>query len=114
MKSEQPTESNGTITKKDFVDRLTKRLKFLVADNLSRKDAQIIFDELFGREGLIASGLRDGKKVQLTGFGTFAMKKRKAKQGRNPRTGEPVPVPPHLSVVFEQGTILSEMKQNLS
>ena len=50
---------------------------------------------------LIASiqrGLKKDKAVQIVGFGTFAVKNRKARMGRNPATGEPIKIPPKTVV----------------
>lgn len=44
--------------------------------------------------------LRTGDKVVISGFGSFHVKMRRAKKGRNPRTGAPVPVPPRRAVRF--------------
>ena len=52
------------------------------------------------------SALKKGEKVQLIGFGTFEVKKRAARQGRNPRTGETIKIPASKSVAFTAGTAL--------
>ena len=45
--------------------------------------------------------LREGDKVVISGFGSFHVKMRRAKKGRNPKTGTPVPVPPRKVVRFK-------------
>ncbi len=71
--------------------------------NLTKKDIKIIVDELFNLiENEIKNG-EDGKKIQISGFGTFTVKKRKAKVGRNPRTNEEKIVPERLGVSFKPG-----------
>ena len=52
---------------------------------------------------LIIGAVVDGDKVQIPGFGTFQAKKREARQGRNPRTGEVVEVPASKAPVFRAG-----------
>ncbi|MBI4055022.1 MAG: HU family DNA-binding protein [Elusimicrobia bacterium] len=47
------------------------------------------------------NSLRSGEKVVLSGFGSFRVKMRKARKGRNPKTGQEVPVPPRRAVRFK-------------
>ena len=58
----------------------------------------------------IAKGLKKDKNktVQLIGFGTFRVKKRKARKGVNPRTGEKIKIPASKTVVFRPGKALKE------
>ncbi|MFA5393852.1 MAG: HU family DNA-binding protein [Candidatus Ratteibacteria bacterium] len=50
--------------------------------------------------GEIEDGILERKSIQLRPLGTFVVKKRRAKMGRNPFANEPVPVPEHLTVIF--------------
>ena len=50
--------------------------------------------------GAIARSLKKGKKVTLVGFGTFSVSKRKARKGRNPRTGEAIKIPAKTVLKF--------------
>lgn len=54
----------------------------------------------------IAKSLKKGKKVTLVGFGTFAVTKRKARKGRNPRTGEAIKIPASKTPKFSAGKAL--------
>ncbi len=56
----------------------------------------------------IAGALKDGDEVHLTGFGTFSVAYRKASEGRNPRTGEPIQIPASKLPKFKAGKILKE------
>lgn len=56
----------------------------------------------------IGTALEKGEKVQLAGFGTFSLHHREAKMGRNPKTGEEVPVPAHNYPGFKPGKGLKE------
>ncbi len=58
--------------------------------------------------GWMTDQLRKGKKVTLSGFGTFRVHHRKARKGRNPRTGEPLIIPSARFVRFKAGTSLRE------
>ncbi len=57
---------------------------------------------------IIAASLKDGDRIELRNFGIFQVKKRKKRIGRNPKTGEVVPIPERLTVVFKPGL---EMKK---
>ena len=59
----------------------------------------------------IADALARGDRVELRGFGAFAVKRRDARTGRNPRTGETVPVEEKVIPVFKTG---KEMRQRLN
>jgi DNA-binding protein HU-beta len=56
----------------------------------------------------IQKGLKKQGTVSLVGFGTFAVKKRKARMGRNPQTGEPLKIKASKSVGFKAGRPLKE------
>ncbi len=56
----------------------------------------------------IGTGLKSDAMVQLVGFGTFQVKDRKARVGRNPQTNEPIQIPASKSVGFRPGTKLKE------
>lgn len=54
----------------------------------------------------ITKGVKKDKKVQIIGFGTFEVKKRAARTGRNPKTGESMPIPASKSVGFKASAAL--------
>ena len=54
----------------------------------------------------IANGVREDRKVQLIGFGTFEVKNRAARMGRNPKTGEPMQIQASKSVGFKASSTL--------
>jgi DNA-binding protein HU-beta len=58
--------------------------------------------------GGIREGLQSDKSVTLTGFGTFEVKERKARIGRNPQTGEPIQIESGRRVGFRVGKALKE------
>jgi DNA-binding protein HU-beta len=78
--------------------------------DLSSRQARQVVDTIFspGKEGLIASALLSGKKVQITGFGTFETRKRKAREGRNPQTGERIKIAASRFPAFHAGKALRE------
>jgi DNA-binding protein HU-beta len=76
---------------------------------LSRSDAAKAVDALFDPDdGLIPLALRSGDKVQITGFGTFETRSRKARTGRNPRTGTAIRIGPTISASFRPGKALKD------
>ncbi len=58
--------------------------------------------------GALTEALAGGKKVQVTGFGTFEVRHREARMGRNPRTGEPVQIKASNAPAFKAGKALKE------
>lgn len=56
----------------------------------------------------VTAQLKSGRKVSFSGFGTFTVSKRKARTGRNPRTGAPITIPASKVPVFRAGTRLKE------
>jgi DNA-binding protein HU-beta len=78
--------------------------------SISARQARAVVDSIFspGKEGVIASALLSGKKVQITGFGTFETRKRKAREGRNPQTGERIKIAASRFPAFHAGKALRE------
>ena len=75
------------------------------ATQISKKDAGRIVDAVF--EGITGS-LKKGDEVRLPAFGTFAVTKREAKEGRNPRTGETINIAAALQPKFKPGKALKD------
>ena len=59
----------------------------------------------------VTAALKDGDKVQIAGFGTFEVRERAARLGRNPRTKESVEIPASKSPVFKAGKALKDAVQ---
>lgn len=87
------------MTKKDIVLKITDET------GLKQVDVKRVVQKTFD---CIVESLTRGEKVELRNFGVFKLKERRSRTGRNPRTGETVPVPPRKVVVFKAGL---EMKQ---
>lgn len=73
--------------------------------NLTKADATRALDATI--EGIV-TGLKKEKKVALVGFGTFSAKKRKARQGINPLTKEPIQIPAKVVASFKAGSKLKD------
>lgn len=88
------------MTKAELVDGVAKNA------NLSKKDAEVIVQAVL--ESIIES-LQNGEKVELRGFGSFRLRERASRQGRNPKTGEKVFVPAKKVPYFKPGKDLKEL-----
>ncbi|CCO08628.1 HU family DNA-binding protein [Desulfotomaculum varum] len=77
---------------------------------LSKKDAEKAVSAVLSA---IEEALAKGDKIQLVGFGTFESKPRKAREGRNPQTGETIQIPATRVPVFKAGKVLKDAVSNL-
>lgn len=73
--------------------------------NITKKDAEIAVSATFEA---ITDALCDGEKIQLVGFGSFEVKKREARVGRNPKTKEAIEIPATKAPVFKAGKLLKD------
>ena len=76
--------------------------------NLSKADAGRVVDALFNADGVIAGEMRGGARVQITGFGTFQVRDRAARTGRDPRTGQPIAIKAAKVPSFKAGQGLKD------
>ena len=83
------------MNKRQLVNALADRL------GQSKAIAARAIDALFGSDSLIAAELRRGRKVQLSGFGTFEPRRRQARTARNPRTGRTMAIKASLAPAFK-------------
>ena len=79
------------MNKSDLMDIIAKKTS-------TKKDATAAIDELFES---MKEALAKGERVQIAGFGSFSVKERQARMGRNPRTGEAVEIPARKVVKFK-------------
>jgi len=73
--------------------------------NITKKDADKIVNAFFAT---VESALKAGDKVQLVGFGTFEVRERQARKGRNPQTGEEISIPSTKVPAFKAGKALKD------
>ena len=71
----------------------------------SKKDAEKAVNAIIDS---IAEALESGDKVQLVGFGTFEVRQREAREGKNPRTGEEITIPASKAPAFKAGKALKD------
>jgi len=93
------------MNKSDLVDALAD------AADMTKADASRAISALFDSDGVIAKQLDGDYLVQITGFGTFEAKHRKARMGRNPRTGEAIQIPASKTPGFRAGKGLKDAIQ---
>lgn len=98
--TESPSDDGDSVTKRDLIDELVARYP-----RFSRRDAEVMVNEIF--EGL-AESLRDGERIEIRGFGSFVVRHRQARTGRNPRTGRRVDVEAKRVPFFKVGKELRE------
>jgi len=73
--------------------------------DLTKKEAERLINALFAS---IEEALSQGDKVQLVGFGTFEVRDREARKGRNPQTGEEIEIPATKVPAFKAGKALKD------
>ena len=73
---------------------------------LTKKHSEVIVDTVFRS---IITALRRGEKIELRGFGSFRLRQREPRKGRNPKTGDRVDVPPKKVPYFKPGKELKEL-----
>ena len=88
-----------TLTKAHIIENLFAKNLFTKGES-----AQII-ETLFE---LIKQSLQNGEDVMISGFGKFAIKEKHQRRGRNPKTGEPITLPPRRVVAFKLSSTLRE------
>lgn len=93
------------MTKAELVEKVSAKI------NLTKKDTERVVNIVFGS---IIQALAGGDKVELRGFGSFRVRSRESRDGRNPRTGDTVAIPPKKVPFFKAGKELREMVDSKS
>lgn len=92
------------MNKGELVDAVVSNM-----DNMTKKQADAIISAILES---IQESVADGNKVTLVGFGTFEPRKRQAREGRNPKTGEPMHIPETVVPAFSAGKHFKERVAN--
>ncbi len=87
------------MTKADLIEAVVERLE--LPRTLAERAVNLVFDE-------ITSRMQQGDKVNISGFGTFVVSDRKARQGRNPKTGDMIDIPASRAAKFRPGKSLKD------
>ena len=88
------------MTKAELVEEVAR------AAELNKRDAEVIVETVFGS---IVGALHKGEKVELRGFGSFRTRERGPRRGRNPKTGEEIPITARRVVTFHASQKLKAM-----
>lgn len=88
------------MTKAELVEEVSR------SADLSKKDAEVVVDTVFQS---VIDALHRGDKVELRGFGSFRLRQRESRRGRNPKTGDAVDVPPKSVPYFKPGKELRDL-----
>ncbi len=92
--------TNGSMTKAELVEEVSR------VSDLTKKHSEVIVDTVFKS---IIDALHRGEKIELRGFGSFRLRKREPRKGRNPKTGDKVDVPPKKVPYFKPGKERKEL-----
>ncbi|MEW6109986.1 MAG: HU family DNA-binding protein [Nitrospirota bacterium] len=87
------------MTKAELIDKIAS------GAGLSKADASRALDSTLDS---VKAALKKGQKVTLVGFGTFSVTKRKARKGRNPKTGQVINIPAAKTPKFSSGKALKD------
>ena len=88
------------MTKAELVEEVSR------VSDLTKKHSELIVDTVFKS---IIDALQRGEKIELRGFGSFRLRQREPRKGRNPKTGDKVDVPPKKVPYFKPGKELKEL-----
>ena len=88
------------MTKAELIEEVSR------VSDLTKKHSEIIVDTVFKS---IINALHRGDKIELRGFGSFRIRQRESRKGRNPKTGERVDVPAKKVPYFKPGKELKEL-----
>lgn len=90
------------MSKKELIEAITKNH---AGDGVSKKAVAAIIDGTFSA---IGKGIKKAGRLSVPGFGTFTVKSRAARKGRNPQTGEPIKIKASKSVKFKAAPALKK------
>lgn len=91
------------MTKAEFVDAIQKAAK---GSTLSKRETEDLVDSIFD---VLSKSIKKDKRFAYPGFGTFSVRTRKARSGRNPRTGETIKIKASKTVSFKPAPKLKGM-----
>ncbi len=89
------------MTKAELVEKVSEKV-----DGLTKKQTEVIINTIFDS---IKGALAGGDKIEIRGFGSFKIRARRQREGRNPKTGSPVSVPAKKVPFFKAGKELKEL-----
>ena len=96
-----PADLGEAMTKSGHIERVAE-----LTPHISKKDTEIVVNTIFDS---MTEALKRGERIEIRGFGSFQVKVREAREGRNPKTGEPVHISAKRTPFFKVGKELKEM-----
>ena len=91
--------SVGTLTRADLAEVINRKMGFSRAESLAMVESIL---------GHVGDALERGENVKISGFGTFLLRDKKQRIGRNPKTGIEVPITPRRVLTFRASQILKD------
>jgi integration host factor beta subunit len=91
----------AVMTKSGLIESVAEK-----TPHISKRDTEIVVNTIFES---MAQALKTGDRIEIRGFGSFQVKIREAREGRNPKTGEPVHISAKRTPFFKVGKELKEM-----
>jgi integration host factor subunit alpha len=88
-----------TTTRADLTDAVYRQL------GISRNESSVFVERILDE---VSSALERGETVKISSFGTFSVRSKKLRMGRNPKTGEEVPITPRRVITFRASHVLKE------
>jgi integration host factor subunit alpha len=95
--------SNKTLTRMDLTEAVFREV------GLSRNESSALVDSVLQH---ISDALVRGEQVKISSFGTFSLRDKNARVGRNPKTGEEVPISPRRVLTFRPSQLMKERVVN--
>ena len=93
------SRSVGTLTRADLAEAINRKMGFSRAESLDMVEA--VLDHM-------SQALKRGENVKISGFGSFVLRDKKERIGRNPKTGVEVPITPRRVMTFRASQLLRE------
>jgi len=91
--------ADGTLTRADLTDAVHRSL------GISRNESSAFVERVLEE---VSAALERGESVKISSFGTFTVRKKKMRMGRNPKTGEQVPITPRRVVTFRASHVIKD------
>ncbi len=91
--------TGNTVTRADLTEAVYRSL------GISRNESSAFVERILEE---VAASLQDGQTVKISSFGTFSIRDKKLRMGRNPKTGEEVPIAPRRVVTFRASHVLKD------
>ena len=93
------SRSQGTLTRADLAETINRKMGFSRAESLNLVESILAH---------MCEAMKNGENVKISGFGTFVLRDKRERIGRNPKTGKEVPITPRRVMTFRASQILRD------